>query len=501
VGSQLGDAEHRRGLALGIALLCGVIVGTLGVGDWRLTGDARASEVGGDSADGLILWVDCEQDVVGLTGSELDEWKSRGVDGFVCMGERLRDLGGSQDFTGNPAAGLNSSNYRLQRALRDSNVVERAAARGMKMYLGVKLTNYFNPSTPLLDWFDGPGWQTKVLPKLGDLAAAAKLLGFAGIAFDQEMYPQQDGAQTATWEWDYPGNTHSEAEVREQARRRGAQVMDEILAAFPKAEFAVYHAFFPGDWRELVQEEVNGLTNTSTDRLDIDFWNGMTSVEGYGAIRFFDSVFYKSPHRGTWDTALAYNQNRVYATFSRRFSDWDYAWSRVQVSPFAWVDEGPTAPSFDDARPPAYVGEQLLAFRKWGTGGEFANFVYAPLDSFDYSPYVSAMQNASSPAKVDGEDPTLELTRVSRQGRSASIVGTAHDNLAIRAVRWQDNRGGSGAADLRWEVLSGDYDSGYQWRTRWSIPAGALTPGATRVTIRAVDIKGQASAGAALRAP
>ena len=212
------------------------------------------------------------------------------------------------------------------------------------------------------------------------LAAAAKLLGFAGIAFDQEMYPQQGGAQTATWEWDYPGNTHSEAEVREQARRRGAEAMDEILAAFPKAEFAVYHAFFPGDWRELIQEEVNGLTNTSTDRLDIDFWNGMTSVEGYGAIRFFDSVFYKGPHKGNWDSALTYNQNRAYATFSRRFSNWDYAWSRVKVSPFAWIDDGPKSSSFDDARPPAYVGEQLLAFRKWGMGGEFANFVYAPLD-------------------------------------------------------------------------------------------------------------------------
>ena len=57
----------------------------------------------------------------------------------------------------------------------------------------------------------------------------------------------------------------------------------------------------------------------------------MTSVEGYGAIRFFDSIFYKTPHKGTWDNALTYNQNRVYATFSRRFSNWDYAWSRVQV--------------------------------------------------------------------------------------------------------------------------------------------------------------------------
>jgi hypothetical protein len=270
--------------------------------------------------------------------------------------------------------------------------------------------------------------------------------------------------------------------------------MDEVLAAFPRAEFAVYHAFFPGDWRELIEEEVNGLTNTSTDRVDIDFWNGMTSVEGYGAIRFFDSVFYKGPHKGSWDSALTYDQNRDYATFSRRFSNWDYAWSRVQVSPFAWIDDGPKSSSFDDARPPDDVREQLLAFRKWGAGGEFADFVYAPLDSFDYSPYVSAMQNASSPAEVDGEDPTLEVTRVPKRGRSALIEGTAHDNLAIRAVRWQDDRGGSGTARLDWQVLSGDYDSGYEWQTRWSIPAGALTPGATEVTIRAEDIKGHGSA-------
>jgi hypothetical protein len=494
VGSELGGTKHRRG----IGLLAVVVAGTLGVGQWMLTGDAQASETVSDSADRLILWVGCETDVVGLTDSELDEWKSRGVDGFVCMAKHLRDLGGSQDFTGDPEANLSSSNYRLQRALRDSNVVERAAARGMKMYLGVKLANYYNPSTPLLDWFDRRGWKTKVLPKLGDVASAAKLLGFAGIAFDQEMYPQKGGTATATWEWDYPGNTHSEAQVREQARQRGAEAMDAILAAFPKAEFAVLQAFFPGDWRELIQEQVNGLTNTSTDRLDIDFWNGMTSVEGYGAIRFFDSVFYKGPHKGSWDSALTYDLNRDYATFSQRFANWDYAWSRVQVSPFAWIDAGPKSSSFDDARPPDYVRKQLLAFRKWGMGGEFADYAYAPLDEFDYSPYVSAMQNASSPAKVDGEDPTLKVTK---QGRSASIEGTAHDNLAIRAVVWQDDRGRSGVARVDWQVLSGNFDSGYKWQTRWSIPAGSLTPGATRVTIRAVDVKGRASAGAALRVP
>ena len=125
----------------------------------------------------------------------------------------------------------------------------------------------------------------------------------------------------------------------------------------------------------------------------------MTSVDGYGAIRFFDSVFYKAPHRGSWESALTYNANQVLATFSRRFSNWDYASERVHVSPFSWIDDGPKPSAFDDARSPEHVAEQLLAFRKWGMGGEFANYAYAPLADFDYSPYVSAMQAGSKPGR------------------------------------------------------------------------------------------------------
>ena len=123
-------------------------------------------------------------------------------------------------------------------------------------------------------------------------------------------------------------------------------------------------------------------------------------------------------------------------------------------------------------------------------GGEFANYAYAPLADFDYSPYVSAMQAGSSPGTVDGVDPTLELTETA----GPTIEGTAHDNLAIRAVRWQDDRGRSGVARMNWEVLEGDYDSGYEWQTRWSFAAADVSPAATRVEVVAEDIKGNESA-------
>jgi hypothetical protein len=60
-------------------------------------------------------------------------------------------------------------------------------------------------------------------------------------------------------------------------------------------------------------------------------------------------------------------------------------------------------------------------------------------------------------------------------------------------VRWRDDRGGSGVAEMSWEVVSGDYDSGYEWEMRWVIDTAEITPDATEVTITAEDIKENAS--------
>jgi hypothetical protein len=416
-------------------------------------GEDHPTAANGNSAAGLILWTGCD-DVVELTDAELDRWERRGVDGFVCMVGQLRGMGGGRDFTGDPNASLAGANYDLQRQLRDSNVVGRAKARGMRMYLGAHLVNYKNTATPLSDWFDDAGWSGQVLPKISQLAGAAKLLGFSGLAFDQELYPQRGGVNTASWNWDYPGNTHPEAAVRAKARQRGRELMDAILGAFPGAELIAYDVKLPEGWEELVQERVNGVQNAYASRLDIDFWDGISSVRGYRAIRLVDAIFYKSAHIDSWDTALRYNTNRLASLFSRRISDWRYASSRLFVSPFSWIDAGPSPGSFDDARPPAYVREQLLAFRRWSMGGEFANFVYGDhLQTFDFTPFASAMRQAGTPAAVDPEYPTLDVTsQMTSSGPPPLIEGTAHDNLAIWAVRWHDNRGGSGVAKLNWTI-------------------------------------------------
>src|SRR5947209_5948061 len=94
------------------------VAGTLMV----LAGSAHA--LGPNSADRLIIWTGCS-DLPKLTDAQLDTWKSRGVDGFVCSSGALSGMGGSQDFTGDPNASLAGSNYDLERSLRDSRVITR----------------------------------------------------------------------------------------------------------------------------------------------------------------------------------------------------------------------------------------------------------------------------------------------------------------------------------------------------------------------------------------
>jgi hypothetical protein len=320
------------------------------------------------------------------------------------------------------------------------------------------------------------------------MAAGAKVLGLAGLGFDEELYSTKNGA-TGDWNWNYPTNTHSEPDVRAQVKVRGAQLMQAMLAGYPDIDIVDVGWRLPEGWEELVQQVVNGRPNANATRVDIDFWDGMTSVSGYGQIRFMDSSFNKTSHlyRATWDTAMTYNTNRLFSLFSRRFSNWAYASSHVQVSTFAWISDG-AGSSFEGARSPQEVSQQLSAFRRWGTGDAFANYAYSGLSGFDYTPYVPALQAAAAPGVVDTQPPAVTVKAKGRVGDSALISGSATDNMGIRAVRWSTATGQSGSAKLTWTVTSGDYGTGYQWRMDWLLGAVVL-PGQP-ITITTEDVKG-----------
>jgi hypothetical protein len=434
----------------------------------------------------VVFWTGCA-DLLGLTDAELDLWKSRGIGGFVCQSGYLRGLGGAYEYTADPAASLAGPAYDFQRWFRDSNIVSRARARGIKLWLGIDLSAYRNDRTPLEEWFDDGSWANVVIPKISDLAGAARLLGFAGLAFDEEPYPGASGVPP-TWSWNYPGNTHTEAQVRAEVRARGAQVMTAIAKAFPGLEIMDYWMHFTDGWAALVQQQINNNPNAYASSVQINFWDGLTSVPGYGAITFLDASFLKGTDlsRSTWDSALTYNVNRINALLSRSLSNWSYASTRINLSPFAWISSGLIAS--DAARSPAFVAGQLAAFRRWGMGGAFANYVYNGIGAFDYAPYVAGLQAAAAPGIVDPQPPALSVASATRAGSVASLAGSAMDNMGIRAVRWQTADGNSGAARMTWVVTGGDYTTTYQWRMDWtaSVPVASGHP----VTITVEDIKG-----------
>jgi glucose/arabinose dehydrogenase len=181
--------------------------------------------------------------------------------------------------------------------------------------------------------------------------------------------------------------------------------MTAVLSGFPNVEIINYRLEIPGDWEEKVQQQVNHVVGIWDKSVFPDFWNGIVDTEGFSAIHFFDPIFYKSWQVGSgWDAALDYNRTGVRATLSKRWDNWNYASSRFFISPFAWIDPGPSAGSFDDARPVDYVAAQLAAFHKWGEGNMFG--LYAQhVNDFDYGPYVPALQAASKPDSVQGVSP------------------------------------------------------------------------------------------------
>jgi hypothetical protein len=441
----------------------------------------------GSAASRIIVWTGCNE-VVGLSDAALDLWRSRGVGGFVCKMNYLYGLGGSQNFTPDPNASLSGPAYNLQRWIRDSRIVSRAAARGIKLWMGIGLSAYLNDRTPLAEWFDDAKWATNVVPTVRNLAGGARQLGFAGLAFDEELYGAA-GIAPGSWRWNYKDNTRPEAAVRTQARTRGAQFMQAIVEGFPNIDIVDIHPLLPEGWSELVQEVINGRPQAMKDLVTIDFWEGMTSVTGWGAIRFMDHAYTKTSHlyKSTWDTALTYDLNRMAAMFSRRLSNWSYASSRIHWGPLAWIDSGTR--DFEQARSPEHVAAQLAAFRKWGTGGAFANYAFGGLNSaFDYTPYVPAMQAAATPGVVDTQAPGLTIGAALRSGASVTWVGSASDDMAIRAVRWTTASGKSGAAPMNWVVVAGGYASSYQWRMDWvaSVPASS----GEEVSITVEDAKG-----------
>jgi hypothetical protein len=435
---------------------------------------------------GIVLWVGW-QDLEGMTDAQLAAWHAHGVTAIVGQVEYLAGMGGSNTFTGGtPAPG------GIQATLMSSHIGERARAAGISCFLGFYFTNVNNTQTPLAEWFDDQAWTSSVLPEMEGVAAAARKVGFAGVAVDQELYPQNGGVRTATWQWNYPGNTHPQATVRTEVTLRGRQLMQSLLNGFPGLSIIAYDTLLPDTWDSEIQVADNGETDAYADSVQINLWDGMTSVDGYGAVLLLDADFYKTPGvPGTsWDQALAYEDRTVYPYLSSHLSNWSYAATHVSEVPFAWINSDGTDDRFGAARSPGYVKDQLASFRRWTTDGVFGVYNANSLDEAFYPPYYPAMDAATA----SGVDPTVKPYLVVRPlPRSVAgvldLTGVAGDPDAVRSVLCQAG-GQVVGATMVWTGPDGGPVVGAA--TLWAGPADPSVPDEVRWTCSGLPANGRA---------
>jgi hypothetical protein len=433
-----------------------------------------------------VLWVGW-QDLEGMTDAQLAAWHAHGVTAIVGQVQYLAGMGGSDTFTGGtPAPG------GIQAALTASQIGKRARVAGISCFLGFYVTNVNNTQTPLAEWFDDQKWTSSVLPELEGVAAAARQAGFAGVAVDQEIYPEVGGVHTATWQWNYPGNTHPEAAVRTEVALRGRQLMQSLLRGFPGLSIIAYDTLLPDTWDAEIQLIDNGETDAYSDSVQINLWDGMTSVDGYGPVLLLDAEFYKTPEvPGTsWDQALAYEDRTVYAYLSNHLSNWSYAATHVSEAPFAWINSDGTDDRYGAARSPAYVKDQLVSFRRWATGGVFGVYNANSLDEAFYRPYYPAIDAATAAGARPTVRPTLVVRPLPRPvAGEVDLTGEASDPDAIRSVLCLAGGQRVVGATMVWTRTS---DPSASDEVNWTCPGVPADGGA--VTVVASDIHGTSTA-------
>jgi len=126
------------------------------------------------------------------------------------------------------------------------------------------------------DLFDDGAWDVAI-ENWRDLARGAARAGFAGIFYDNEEYARP----WHNFPEDYASPTESLAAYREQARLRGRQVMEAVVAEFPAVRLLVFHGPYvsePKTPRRVVRDQVG---DAAEHELLGPFFVGL--VEGAGA--------------------------------------------------------------------------------------------------------------------------------------------------------------------------------------------------------------------------
>lgn len=372
----------------------------------------------------LLVWTAPER-AVALDDAAISEDKSRGVKGYVLA------KGG---FPFNAAT-------LAKMEMMVSPFVERAHAQDMEVGMRLNFHHYYNAATPLAPWFDddteiGPGkawikWsydyvdpingekRLSILTQVTLFAQMCRRLAIDEIVFDQEEIPGEHakalGGQRYSWMWNYPAdaaqapnwiipaNTHSEDETRAKAKERGRQMMRALLQAIPGVNLAIYYNRLAGTQWEWEFTHYTHQPNPYAEAgLMFDFWDGLTSVEGYGRISHLEAGWYKvHAYWPDWDTGMQDRNRATRATYAR-MERADYLLPRLAIIPFWWPDKSHSpkeAAGRARYRGDAYVLEQGKACARWAESDRshvYTHYYRDAAQNWDDDSIWAAMQAAAA---------------------------------------------------------------------------------------------------------
>jgi hypothetical protein len=383
----------------------------------------------GGGAKPIGFWALNYGEIRNYTDAVLDELRyERGVGMLVLETRHLCRLGGNcftTDLT-DPRVQPSGTDpkYRIQRDLMDTDLIERANARGMEVWFGhyaVARDPAGVIDTPYSNWEDETAWQNNVLPSLRELATGCRVLGCKGITNDSEEYPDGSGSLSHTWKYTYPG-APDRATLDSLVYRRGQQYMDALNVGFPGVRQAIYYARFPGSYEESARTSHHNQPTDYFQQLDHRFWLGATSATIAGnTIDKWDSWFYKRTNcayprcwqndgdirtPGVQPTMPPGTQNTMHDTVAEAVKrHYDFLRPRVTTarlarwhySNFTWIPAGPRRDSTsDDAQSPEFVETQLRAARDVGTAPHIPVYGGPVWDEFNWTPYEPAMLRVAS---------------------------------------------------------------------------------------------------------
>lgn len=392
--------------------------------------------------------------------SDLDEWVARSIKRVVLVTNALYGFGGSYAFTSAASPtfdggdGRTGPQWQYHAQIKNSNIVARAASRGITMILGHHMNDLdgVDGSPVPGDWFDDTHWNRLLSHSLdgqglAEFAAAAKNLGMRGIGYDPEAAPQNGGGQ-GSWKWNYPLNTHSQAQVRTAAFNRGVQTSLIVhgVTGFPGGEFYMYLPTSQ-DLRHGWTEDYNavnagdgGVYGNGTvlaDNVVDDFLNGFWSVTGYGKVYLGKSIFYKPGNLGgpsgrVWKAMIRYDVLNTFARISREYARPDILLPLLRITPFTWFDAGEGTGEY--ATDPGSAQQEAVDNNRVGME---TWWLYAQHWDDGYATWKPALAAGAVTSSPSGLLPSINGPQLVRSGSTVvvSFVGS-HAAYGMSYAQW-----------------------------------------------------------------